>query len=355
MEIVSIQNEFCYQRDDMKNKMMGSLNKKEKDRIKIPVLIFFLLFHGLILKAESEYNWQLLDSPVKDGLHDVFFLDDDLGWAYTYGTGKILKTVNGGKNWEIITKLDPIYFEQIQFLDARNGWICGEQGKVLKTEDGGKTWLDRSVIFLDSAVLLYSQWFFSPDVGMVAGTIRNQKETKEYCLFKTTNGGKTWKKLDKNPQVHLTQIVFVDNRLGYACGGNCIYRTHDAGENWHQVFTYQSENSREGFRSMYFINEHVGFATSASGEVVSTWNGGNRWDARKITTNRLRSVVFVSDFEGYIVGDINMRGGVIYETKDGGKTWEVILSDYPDLHRIKKSDNYIWAVGKKGTILRKKF
>jgi len=334
--------------------MMGSFGIREKNEMKILVLIFFLFFYGLIFDAECGQAWQILDSPVKDGLHDVFFLDDNIGWAYTYGTGMIIKTVDGGKNWEVIARLDPIYIEQIQFLDPRNGWICGEQGKVLKTENGGKTWLDRSVILPDSKILLYSQWFFSPDIGMVAGTIQDQQGASEYCLFKTTDGGKTWIKLNKNPQVHLTQIVFVGERLGYACGGNRIYKTQDTGETWIQVYTNQSDNSKEGFRGLYFLNGHVGFATTASGDVISTRNGGENWEKKKITSNRLRSVVFVNDSDGYIGGDKNNEEGVLYETKDGGKTWKAIQCDHPDLHRIKKSDNYIWVVGKEGTILRKK-
>lgn len=317
-------------------------------------MIFFVFLFGLKLDAQCTRAWKILGSPVKDDIHDVFFLNDEIGWAYTYGTGIILKTVDGGENWQIIARLDPVYFEQIHFLDARIGWICGEQGKVLKSEDGGKTWLDRSLILPDSNALLYSQWFFSPDIGLVGGTLRYQGGTTEFCLFKTNDGGLSWLKMRNNPQVHLTQIVFVNARVGYAAGGNRIFETRDAGESWYQVSESQLSNKREGFRGLYFLNENVGYAVGASGEVVSTRDGGNNWEEKKITANRLRSVVFVSDSEGYIVGDQNNEEGVLYETKNGGKTWKAIQCEYPDLHRIIKSNNYIWAVGKEGTILRKK-
>ena len=89
-------------------------------------------------------------------------------------------------------------------------------------------------------------------------------------------------------------------------------------------------------------------------QVVSTRDGGNSWEEKKNTSNKLRSVVFVSDSERSIAGDQIREPGVQYETKNGGKTRKVIPRDYPDLHRIIKGDNYIWAVGKNGTILRKK-
>ena len=101
------------------------------------ILIVSLFFTGLVHYVYGVEAWQKLASPVRDDIHDVFFLDDRIGWAYTYGTGIIIRTVDGGRNWETVARLDTIYFEQIQFLDTHNGWICGKWWEIPLIPDCG--------------------------------------------------------------------------------------------------------------------------------------------------------------------------------------------------------------------------
>ena len=78
-------------------------------------------------------------------LTDVFFLDQDEGWAVG-DRGVIWQTSDGGRHWQrresgVTGKLESIYF-----VDRQHGWISGgwtrsyshrTRGILLRTTDGG--------------------------------------------------------------------------------------------------------------------------------------------------------------------------------------------------------------------------
>ena len=64
----------------------------------------------IMFSSDQGLNWEIQNSGVNNYIEDIYFLDDSLGWAVTFGLeginfdirSKILKTTNGGINWEII-------------------------------------------------------------------------------------------------------------------------------------------------------------------------------------------------------------------------------------------------------------
>ncbi|MFC4738846.1 YCF48-related protein [Flavobacterium ponti] len=54
---------------------------------------------------------------------------------------KISKSTDGGNTWTVVKSGIPTYYYfNIDFKDANNGIVSGEDGEVLKTSDGGATW-----------------------------------------------------------------------------------------------------------------------------------------------------------------------------------------------------------------------
>lgn len=73
-------------------------------------------------------------------LTTVQFFDADNG-IVTGEFGVVLKTTDGGQNWENLPPLpDEFYPEQTLFRDPMNGWVVGLGGVVLHTADGGMSW-----------------------------------------------------------------------------------------------------------------------------------------------------------------------------------------------------------------------
>lgn len=334
------------------------------------LFVFTMLFSNLAL---AQPEWEKQGAPTTDHLHDVFFLNDSLGWTYSYGTGLVLNTSNGGESWEIQHQLDSLYFEQIQFLDKNNGWLSGERGFVYKTTDGGKNWIDVSPSvperILDGFdwqaknkpqgwyVLLYAQHFFGADEGFVAGgklqpSAENAWQKMQPIFLSTKDGGESWEETEEAPRAFLNQTIFLDDGLGYAVGGGKIFQTKDNGKSWATVFEDGSSGIGQ-LRGLFFLNPQNGFAVSFSGRFLKTSDGAQNWEIVAITENRLRGVVFIDEKNGFAVGDANKTAGTLFQTTDGGTSWQQSTGEYPDLHRIKLSPTKIWIVGKDGTILKR--
>ena len=118
---------------------------------------------------------------ITDSLHDIEILDENHAIVYGYGTGTVYETQDGGETWSHLAALDSIYLEQLQFLDEKHGWICGENGQVLLTYDGGKTWHSnppKPSKGKDKNMLFYGMLFETSRKGLVSGMELNTKERR---------------------------------------------------------------------------------------------------------------------------------------------------------------------------------
>ena len=117
----------------------------------------------------------------------------------------------------------------------------------------------------------------------------------------------------------LNDIQFTDLQHGCAVGTNgAIVVTHDGGEHW----GIRESGTTGELRSVFFLNRDTGWVAGGSTGAVllHTTDGGETWTS---TPGALPDVAFLQDVEfsdalhGYAIG-----GAEIYETKDGGVTWE---------------------------------
>jgi len=157
------------------------------------------------------------------GIYDISFGDRLNGWAIgssvVSDAGIILKTTDGGDNWEVIDSITTIIGNRAYFIDANHGGIAGLSafygGLVRITHDGGQSWINpdlSSAPWLNDIVLTDSNtcWVIG-DYGF---------------LLKTQDGGHNWEKIDLGTDESLKRIIFVNNgRVGYIFGSNnTIYK-----------------------------------------------------------------------------------------------------------------------------------
>jgi photosystem II stability/assembly factor-like uncharacterized protein len=69
----------------------------------------------------------------------VDFLNDKEGFAVG-GGGTILRTQNGGQNWQAVQSPVAQALKRVDFVNERAGWIVGFNGTVLTTFDAGASW-----------------------------------------------------------------------------------------------------------------------------------------------------------------------------------------------------------------------
>jgi photosystem II stability/assembly factor-like uncharacterized protein len=102
--------------------------------------------YGHIIYSADAEKWTQANTPTQALLTNVFFLDENLGWA-TGHDAVILHTKDGGKNWQLQYE-DPIPNGDIPkplldvfFQDKNTGYAVGAYGLILKTVNGGEDWV----------------------------------------------------------------------------------------------------------------------------------------------------------------------------------------------------------------------
>lgn len=150
-------------------------------------------------------SWTTLASTTSLSLYSIQFVNATTGYV-AGDDGIILKTINSGSSWT--TQFQSIYYDflDIEFTDPLNGCATGTYG-LMRTTNGGANW---------NAVTVYgtSQFigldFPSADTGYMCAPGGN--------VFRTIDGGATWLGLNHvgNQNYFVRDIDFISNDTGFA-------------------------------------------------------------------------------------------------------------------------------------------
>ena len=255
--------------------------------------------------------------------------------VYYMGTpgGGVWKTVDGGVVWKPISDSVPVASIGAVAVAASNpdivyfgtgdvsmvGGSVNMGNGVYKSTDAGKTWRH---IGLDDTEHIGNLWVdpHNPDIVMVAALGRTYSKSNERGVFKSTDGGRTWRNvLHKDDITGAVDLVFAagNSKIGYAtmwehytapgrrapiesAGFAGIYKTSDGGETWTQL-TDGLPTGRLG---------RIGVAVSADGQ---------------------RVFAIIAGGGGFGGGGGGGRGaaaaGGLYRSDDGGAHWSKITQD----------------------------
>ena len=135
-------------------------------------------------------------------------------------------------------------------------------------------------------------------------------------------------------KIPLYDISFVNDSLGYCCGGitgeGYVFKTIDAGKNW---FLSNKVDRRKLF-GIHFLDEQNGWIAGDTLYMGYTHNGGKNWHFYWLADNvpthgfnrpRLSNFNFLNDSIGFVCGGENYNKGIVYRTRDAGKNWEFIF------------------------------
>ncbi|MFC2107396.1 WD40/YVTN/BNR-like repeat-containing protein [Bacteroidota bacterium] len=313
-------------------------------------LLILLVFLFSISSMSAQDNWEIINTGINEHLHDIEFINDSIGFVYSYGTGNIYQTRNAGASWEIIKQTDSIYYEQIQFVNSKTAWICGERGSLLKTSNGGNSWEDISIKD-NNSLLLYGMYFLNDSTGYISGAeIKDRKMLPK--AFTTRDGGISWTEIFEDIP-HMILNIQENGNFLFATGSNFINRIKPKTKDWEYVFR-DTLRSTGQIRDLKFNDKITGIAVSFNGNVLITNDGGNSFSSKRITKNRLRSIAFIGKDKWIAVGDNNNTdGAVLYVSENNGDSWQK-FNDFPDIHRITLTNKHIWIVGKNGLIAKQK-
>jgi photosystem II stability/assembly factor-like uncharacterized protein len=303
--------------------------------------IFYIV---ILFISQVSAQWVPQNSGVNAYLRDIYFVNNWEGWIIGLD-GELLKTEDGGLNWEQIDLGINNSFYAIYFLNEIIGWIVGSNGLILKTTNGGQEWNQQNS---GTTYSLTDVFFVDENYGWIAtGFINNTQ------ILKTTNGGQSWIAYP-NGIVSNTAIYFTNPNNGWVCGwGANLSKTTNGGLSW----SLQPSGTNISRSDIFFVNENIGW--TFGNPVTKTTNGGISWFVLYSFNSAIwiSSGFFLDQNTGWVCGtDHNSFGswGKIFKTTNGGISWNEELAEYgTPLYKIFFADNVNgWVSGPNGFIAK---
>lgn len=282
------------------------------------------------------------------------------------GPGIVLRSVNGGKKWKVVTPPggENSAFHDIEAFDRKHAVVLavgdGEDSKIYRTADGGRTW---DLVFQNQPGGPFYDGiaFFDDDHGLALSDPVNKK----FRILSTGDGGRTWQIAPttgmpdalpgESARATGTCLVAMGPRDAWFGTwpngpGSRVFHTRDRGRTWKAEPTPIPGAPQFGIASLAFWDTLHGLAlgggdpfTNTPSVVAATTDGGDTWTqmgspsgfrtnmAPILTTGRDTAVAV-----GFTGSDI---------TTNGGLTWSQF--DQTDLRGINAKPNATcWAVGK---------
>jgi|GEM_PF-6297610 len=278
-------------------------------------------------------------------------------------TGVVAISYDKGKTWEeqfILDQKSSVegannnVLVDIQFTDSLTGYVLGQNitimerpavnvetttNNLFKTTDGGKTWKLVNNFFQREP---FRSFYF-------------KNNTEGYLLDNinyTNDGGITWQSEDSTSVFE--QILFTDSNNGYLLG-NKIYRTTDAGTSWQQKTMPIPANDWDAeANTLFFVNNNTGFFIDDTA-IYKTNNGATSWKMMYSSSKiSFQNVAFQDSLNGFAIA-IDQNGNstsIILETSDGGNNWtNISYGIQTSLTFIMYTDSNFYVVGGYGGTL----
>jgi photosystem II stability/assembly factor-like uncharacterized protein len=220
----------------------------------------------LIKTTNAGQSWINQDSTFFYGYLGLFFVN--LNTGYAVGHNLIKKTTNSGNNWVKLTGYDTSNsYYSAYFQDAVTGWTAFGKywynGGILKTTNGGINW---NLQFTSNNSAVKNLYFVNENIGYAVGEFSG--------ILKTTNGGVNWY-FANNGLSGITSMQFFDvNRgwfVGYSGNLGVIAKTTNGGINYEILPT----RTNYILYCIRFADANTGWIAGENGVILKTTNGGN--------------------------------------------------------------------------------
>jgi photosystem II stability/assembly factor-like uncharacterized protein/pimeloyl-ACP methyl ester carboxylesterase len=257
-------------------------------------------------------NWEKQLEKKGTFFRCIAFVDGLRGYAGTVGTDyfpnvsdtiPLYATTDGGKTWKPVDYKGP-YVKGLCAIDiVREQFInhgktdykvhiyavgrVGTPANMMVSHDGGLTWTSNSMD--KDCKMLFDIKMFDKNTGFACAATDEDIEQSNALVLKTSDGGKTWKKVYQSNRPFETtwKVSFPSEKVGYV--------------------TIQSYNPDPNVKQQ---------------RVAKTTDGGETWQEINLVEDagaRQFGIGFIDELNGF-VGTMNSG----YETKDGGSTWTPI-------------------------------
>ena len=178
----------------------------------------------------------------------------------------ILRTVDGGQSWSVVTDALGSWLLDVEFVDSNNGYAVGERGKILYTSDGGQSWANITVPVGLADRKFTAVHFFDSQIGIGVGgkdSINDSIQT----IIKTIDGGLNWNVIEDSIGSMLKTVHFIDTNAGYVAGNNGVIKfSGNQGLSWTAYNIAGNDNN--AINDIDFLNSDFGVAEGVGGKIL---------------------------------------------------------------------------------------
>jgi photosystem II stability/assembly factor-like uncharacterized protein len=320
--------------------------------------LYLTLVFVLGSQTLSLAQWTILPNvPFISGnrIDNLHFRSRDHG-IFVTGNGEVYTTFDGGQDW-LRASFTDTYFRSIDFMNDSVGFVGSLTGTFLKTTDGGKTWSNIRARFPGGSPLICGlsctqNRAFA--VGFYAEPAR---------LYISDDEGETWVQSNLDSLLSgAVDVYFLNDEVGYIAGIGInrpnegkrsyatIIQTLDGGASWSIVG--ESDLPTSIAWKMAFLESGKIFASvqNFSNNTVSYLTAIDpSGPYHSVSFQHLgfdvfdpQGIGFLNDQVGWIAG----YGFGIYETNDGGDTWEYLPQTININRFFKINSNQMVASGR---------
>ena len=266
-----------------------------------------------------------------------------------YGDG-VYKSIDGGTSWKDVGLRQSEHIGKI-LIDPRDSdvvyvaaqgplWAEGGDRGLYKTIDGGKNW---ELILSVSENTGVSDIVFDPrDSDVIYATSYQRRRHvwtlvaggPESAIYKSLDGGRTWKKIVKGlPTVDLGRIgIAVSPQqsdvvyaiVAAAWDESGFFRSDDKGENWVRMSDYITMDPQY-YQELFADPHQFDRVYSMDVNMQVTEDGGKTWQRIRSRFKHVDDHALLFDLNDPDYLMVGCDGG-IYETWDRAKTWRYITN-----------------------------
>jgi len=261
------------------------------------LLVLILILNSAVL---SQSTWNLLPA-LTGSLNSLYFVNNQTGWVV--GSPGVFKTTNGGFNWAIQSSDSA---RGVCFINGNTGIIGGHNPK--RTTDGGAIWTNLSR-FADTLV-----YDISRTDSMILFACGGRPGTSYGVIWRSIDAGLNWSRVYHYSNAgNYLSVQFINYNTGWATthtGG--IYRTTNGG-----MGSYMSWSPNIAFYDVFFVDNNTGWLASNSATVRKTTSGGlSGWTQQPLPYDNGFAMHFFNSSDGRVVGPNG-----IMRTLNGGTNW----------------------------------
>jgi len=282
----------------------------------------------------AQYGWVQQTSNLTIPISKISFINENTGWCSAAGgamyssRGSLIKTTNGGQNWNILYD-GGVMYNSFHFVDPNTGWVTGgfwndvgsHRKYIYISTNGGANWITQ---YSDTIRGSFSSvHFMNYYYGIVVGTTFSKG-----LICRTTNAGTIWSFDSLSNAIRLNDIYYMFLNKCWVVGGDDgqIFLSTDMGANW--ILKYTSAGTT--FHNIFFYDPATAWVSGTDGKIAKTTNSGENWTIYNVGMNLpIYGVRFVTPDTGFAVG--GNGNAVVLKSTNGGLNWT-----------INTQFNYIW-------------